>query len=110
MKALTIAAIAIAWVGLAALAAPTSAQNTANVSVDAYKKLGTMPQQGLGLAVEVWDPYMMDASVPGLIRGDGFKILRYPGGSYADLYHWQTNSATQGVGATIQPQDTLRTS
>ncbi|HEX5323441.1 MAG TPA: hypothetical protein VFW40_06615, partial [Capsulimonadaceae bacterium] len=64
-----------------------------------------MPMQGLGLGVAVWDNHMTDPAVPGLIKGAGIKILRYPGGSYADLYHWQTNSATKGLDANIQPQD-----
>jgi hypothetical protein len=90
---------------LAAFALPCFAQSTVHVNVDVYTSLGTMPEQGLGLGVAVWDDHMTDPAIPNLIKAAGFKILRYPGGSYADLYHWKTNSATKGLDANIRPQD-----
>ena len=34
--------------------------------------------------------------MPPLLRQAGLTTLRFPGGSVADVYHWQTNSASQG--------------
>lgn len=87
------------------LTLPCAAQNSANATIDVYKDLAAMPDTALGLGVAVWDNHMTDPVVHRLIEDDGIKILRYPGGSYADIYHWKTNSATKGVQANIQPQD-----
>lgn len=77
---------------------------TAHVHVDLAKPLATVPKTAYGLGVAVWDDHMMDSAVPDLIRGLGVSIVRYPGGSYADLYHWRTASATKGwESATIRP-------
>lgn len=88
---------------LACAGAAAHAQTTATVTVDAAKQLGVMTPEALGIGVAVWDQHMMDAVVPGLVRAAGFKVVRYPGGSYADIYHWRTHSATKGLHATIRP-------
>ena len=36
---------------------------------------------------------MNDAAIPALIKAAGIDALRYPGGSYSDIYNWQTNTA-----------------
>ena len=79
--------------------------STVKVSVDLGKSVGTVPELGIGLGVAVWDDHMTDKEVPGLIRNAGVSIIRYPGGSYADIYHWKTNAATKGTHANVQPQD-----
>lgn len=63
-----------------------------------------MPREGLGIGVAVWDQYMTHSDVPSLIREAGFKVIRYPGGSYSDLYHWETHTSTKGYPATIRPK------
>ena len=64
-----------------------------------------MAPEALGIGVAVWDKYMTNTDVPQLIRDAGFSVIRYPGGSYADIYHWRTHSATKGLPfkATIRP-------
>lgn len=83
-------------------AGPLDTVTSTTVKVDATKTLATMPEQGMGLGVAVWDEHMMDAAVPRLIRDAGFRVIRYPGGSYADLYQWKTHSSAKGFEANIQ--------
>jgi len=65
--------------------------------------LSNVQRDSIGIAVAVWDAHMMDYKVPELIRKVGAQVIRYPGGSYADLYQWKTHSATKGQTANIQP-------
>ena len=37
---------------------------------------------------------MNDTAIPGLLKAAGINALRYPGGSYSDIYNWQTDTAT----------------
>ncbi len=79
-----------------ALAAPASAAVAATVSVDAGRVLNAIPPAAFGMNVAVYDGLMNDAPVPGLLRDAGIGAVRYPGGSYADIYHWKTNTADGG--------------
>lgn len=73
----------------------------ANITVN------SVPAIGLGLGVAVWDDHMTDSAVPQIIKNAGFSLLRYPGGSYADLYHWKDNSGTAGMNANIRSEDSF---
>jgi hypothetical protein len=89
-------------VGLAAAvlsplhAESASAAVAATVSVDAGQSLASIPSAAFGMNVAVYDGLMNDAPVPGLLRNAGIGSVRYPGGSYADIYHWKTNTADGG--------------
>jgi alpha-L-arabinofuranosidase len=39
---------------------------------------------------------MNDAAIPALLKAAGVDALRYPGGSYSDIYNWQTQTAAEG--------------
>jgi len=39
---------------------------------------------------------MNDPAMPGLLKAAGIDALRYPGGSFSDIYNWQTNLAQGG--------------
>ena len=67
------------------------------VTVNYNSTRGAVPVHGQGIGTAVYDGNLMDAAVPGLISNAGYNIVRYPGGSYADIYHWQTNTATGGA-------------
>lgn len=73
------------------------------VNVDPAKTLATMQPLGQGIGVAVWDQHMVDAEIPKLIRDGGYSIIRYPGGSYADIYHWKTGQTTKGIEGTVMP-------
>ncbi len=77
-------------------ATPASAATSASVSVDASRSLASIPSAAFGMNVAVYDGYMNDSPVPGLLKNAGIGAVRYPGGSYADIYHWKTNTADNG--------------
>ena len=39
---------------------------------------------------------MNDTAIPGLLKAAGVDAMRYPGGSYSDIFNWQTNTAAEG--------------
>jgi hypothetical protein len=81
------------------------AQQSATVSVNAGTSLGTIPSTAFGVNTAVWDANLMDASVPGLLQQAGATVLRYPGGSTADVYNWQSNSIINGLSGYANPSD-----
>ena len=97
-----LAAGALAVAG--AVAAPPVLAGTAaaaagpqvNVTVNALEGEGTIPSTGYGLNSAVWDSQMNVPAVQDLLGQAGVGMLRYPGGSYGDIYHWQTNTAPGG--------------
>ncbi|HEU5425570.1 MAG TPA: cellulose binding domain-containing protein [Actinocrinis sp.] len=83
--------------GAAAVAATGSGTGAAvNVTVNATEGLGTIPATGYGLNSAVWDSQMNVPAVQDLLGQAGVGMLRYPGGSYGDIYHWQDNTAPGG--------------
>jgi hypothetical protein len=66
------------------------------VTVNATAGLGSMPSNGVGLNTAVYDANMNHPNMPGLLQAAGFNALRYPGGSYSDIYNWQTHVADGG--------------
>src|SRR6266567_2561582 len=76
-----------------------------SVTVNFNSSLGTVPVWGQGIGTAVYDGNLTDAAVPGLVKNAGYNIMRFPGGSYADIYHWQTNTATGG--AFVNSNDTF---
>jgi hypothetical protein len=48
----------------------------------------------LGIHTSVYDGNMQLPTTPDLLKAAGVTSLRYPGGSYADLYHWELTTAT----------------
>ncbi|MEU0805270.1 cellulose-binding protein [Streptomyces sp. NPDC005970] len=93
-------------------AAPQSAEAasaaiTASVSVDANRALAKIPTTGVGMNVAVYDGNMNHSAVPGLLRDAGVGMIRYPGGSYSDGYHWQTHTVEDGYVAPNTEFDTF---
>lgn len=102
------AAVALAGAGAVAVATvPASAATAASVSVNAGQALATIPSTGVGMNVAVYDGNMNAAAVPGLLSAAGVGLIRYPGGGYADGYHWQTNTVDGGFVAPNTDFDTF---
>ncbi|MGW4695058.1 cellulose binding domain-containing protein [Kitasatospora cineracea] len=93
--ALAVLAAALPLSAPAAAADPAPAADT-TVTVNAAAGLGTVGQAALGANTAIWDSHMNDPQVASLYRDAGIGALRYPGGSYADIYHWIDNSAPGG--------------
>ncbi|MBN9500997.1 MAG: hypothetical protein BGO01_05950 [Armatimonadetes bacterium 55-13] len=73
------------------------------VTIDSTKPMATMQPDALGVGVAVWDAHMVDQAIPKLLKDVGYRVIRYPGGSYADIYHWKTGTTTKGIQGTIKP-------
>jgi hypothetical protein len=69
---------------------------TVNVSVNAREGLGVVPDTAYGLNQAVWDTNMNTAASVDLLGRAGVRMMRYPGGSYGDGYHWATNTVSGG--------------
>ena len=82
--------------GLAAAGPAAAAATPVNVTVNADEGLGTIPATGYGLNSAVWDSQMNAPQVQDLLQQAGVRMLRYPGGSYGDIYNWQDNTAPGG--------------
>jgi hypothetical protein len=95
-----LAAAALVGAGLSqsAVPAPASAATApaAGVTVNANEGDGTIPSTGYGLNTAVWDGQMNSATTQSLLSSAGVGMLRYPGGSYGDIYNWQDNTAPGG--------------
>ena len=77
-------------------AAAVKPQTAASVTVNATAGIGTVPAHAIGLSTAVYDGDMNDTAIPPLLKAAGVDALRYPGGSYSDIYNWQTQTATGG--------------
>ncbi|HEY7432756.1 MAG TPA: cellulose binding domain-containing protein [Streptosporangiaceae bacterium] len=66
---------------------------TDSVTVNSTAALGTISSGAVGLNTAVYDGDMNDTPIPGLLKAAGFDAMRYPGGSYSDIFNWQTNTA-----------------
>src|SRR5690348_10894564 len=92
------AAITLALaVGATVVGSPAAAAIPAvHVTVNATEGLGTVPDTAYGLNQAVWDGNMNTPATVSLLGGAGVRMMRYPGGSYGDGYHWQTNTVSGG--------------
>ncbi len=90
-----LAAFVLSAGGLASAGAEHAAAATLtdSVTVNATAGLGPIPASAIGLNTAVYDSNMNDTAIPGLLKAAGIDALRYPGGSYSDIYNWQTDTA-----------------
>jgi hypothetical protein len=69
---------------------PTAA--TVEVNVDAARVIRPLDSRFIGINAAVWDSSFESQTTKALLTSMGAKILRFPGGSLSDEYHWQTNT------------------
>ncbi|HZM84280.1 MAG TPA: cellulose binding domain-containing protein [Candidatus Limnocylindrales bacterium] len=89
------------------LAATAAATTPVTVTVNARAGLARMPATGLGINDAVWDTHLGGTPTSDLLRAAGVKMIRYPGGSYGDIYHWETHTAPGGYVAPNTDFDTF---
>src|SRR4051794_38888536 len=80
------------------------------VTVNARAGLATVPGTALGVNDAVWDAELGTTAVSDLLKGAGVGMIRYPGGSYGDIYHWKDNTAPGGYVAPNTDFDTFMAS
>ena len=68
----------------------------ADVAIDLSAKLYSLPTDAIGLHTSVYANQWKNAALPGLLSASGVQMLRYPGGSYSDSYHWAAPSTSSG--------------
>ena len=81
------------WVSIGTASAAT---NTVTVSVNAGQSLAIFGSGLVGANVAIWDGLLADPRTSTLLNNASVSFVRYPGGSYGDIYHWQTNTAPGG--------------
>jgi hypothetical protein len=92
-------ALAVGLAGAVLTAPGTAAQAatpTVNVTVNAREGLGTVRDTAYGLNQAVWDGNMNTEASADLLAAAGVQMMRYPGGSYGDGFHWQTTTVSGG--------------
>ncbi|WDZ82909.1 cellulose binding domain-containing protein [Micromonospora cathayae] len=77
------------------------------VTVNARAGMATVPDTALGVNQAIWDGNLGTDETSDLLRAAGVRMLRYPGGSYADIYHWETHTAPGGYVAPNTDFDTF---
>jgi alpha-L-arabinofuranosidase len=69
---------------------------TANVTVNVSSNLAVVPATGYGLHTSVYTLTFDDPALPGKLSQGGVSMLRYPGGGYADGFHWSVSRPELG--------------
>jgi len=100
------AAVAVSAAPPGAQAAVAPAADT-TVDVDVRAGLATVPGTALGVNHAIWDSQLGTPAVSDLLKAAGVGMVRYPGGSYADIYHWRDHSAPGGYVAPNTDFDTF---
>ncbi|MBO0867856.1 MAG: cellulose binding domain-containing protein [Micromonosporaceae bacterium] len=86
------------------------ADPTTTITVNARAGLATVAPTALGINDAIWDSQLGTTAVSDLLGAAGVKMIRYPGGSYGDIYHWQTHTAPGGFVAPNTDFDTFMAS
>lgn len=71
---------------------PAQAQ-TVTVDVRASTAVRTVDERIFGVNAVIWDPEVASAQTQQLVRDAGIRIIRVPGGSLSNVYHWSTNTS-----------------
>ncbi|WP_432102022.1 cellulose binding domain-containing protein [Streptomyces sp. bgisy091] len=82
--------------GVAPAAPQPAGDADVDVRVNAQAALGTLSGAARGVNTAIWDAHMNDPEVADLMKAADVGVMRYPGGSYADIYHWETHTAPGG--------------
>ncbi|WP_328475909.1 cellulose binding domain-containing protein [Actinoplanes sp. NBC_00393] len=100
-------ALLLTGVVLAPSGVQAAAPATTRVDVDVRAGLATVGDVALGVNHAIWDKELGTTAVSDLLKDAGVQMLRYPGGSYADIYHWRDHTAPGGYVAPNTDFDTF---
>jgi hypothetical protein len=72
----------------------------AHVTINIDQTLAVMPLEGMGVCTAVYEGNLADSASAAMavpqLKAAGIGALRFPGGSYADIYNWQTAAPMNG--------------
>ncbi|SCL14370.1 Alpha-L-arabinofuranosidase [Micromonospora nigra] len=85
----------------------SAAPDPVTVTVNARAGLAPVPDTALGINHAIWDQHLGSVETSDLLRDAGVQMMRYPGGSYADIYHWKDHTAPGGYVAPNTDFDTF---
>ena len=63
-----------------------------HLAVNNSSTVRTVDSRMLGLNAAVWDNQFNTATTTSQLQALGTKVLRFPGGSLSDTYHWKSNT------------------
>jgi hypothetical protein len=82
-------------------------QKTASVQVNMKTELAVVPEAGYGVHTSIYDNAFTPPDLQDKLKAAGVAALRFPGGSYSDIYHWKSHSATADANIYINANDTF---
>ncbi|MGC4847572.1 cellulose binding domain-containing protein [Micromonospora sp. DT15] len=108
-RAALLAGLLLAASALAGVNPPTAsaAADPVTVTVNTRAGLARVPDTALGVNHAIWDSNLGTPETSDLLRDAGVQMMRYPGGSYADIYHWKDHTAPGGYVAPGTDFDTF---
>ena len=86
---------------------PAAADEAVTVTVNTRAGLEVVSEAAVGVNHAIWDTHLGSDEVADLLKDAGVKAMRYPGGSYSDIYHWETHTAPGGYVAPNTDFDTF---
>ena len=72
---------------------PKPAPSPIHISVNATQGVRTVDSRWFGVNTAIWDSHFDTPTTSALVKEMGLTILRFPGGSLSDEYHWQSNKS-----------------
>ncbi|TQM80854.1 alpha-L-arabinofuranosidase [Saccharothrix saharensis] len=102
-----LAALVAAQVALTAGAPAHAADSAVTVTVNTRAGLEVVDEAATGVNHAIWDTHLGSDAVADLLKDAGVKAMRYPGGSYSDIYHWADHTAPGGYVAPNTDFDTF---
>ncbi|NUT36068.1 MAG: alpha-L-arabinofuranosidase [Hamadaea sp.] len=107
MKRLTLLATTALAATMLAAPTPAGATDAVTVTVNTRAGLERVSDAAVGVNHAIWDPQLGTPAVADLLKDAGVQLMRYPGGSYGDIYHWKTHTAPGGYVAPDTDFDTF---
>jgi hypothetical protein len=99
MRSRLAALLALALAATTPLFVPSStalADETVTVQVNTRAGLEIVSDTAVGVNHAIWDSQLGTDTVADLMKDAGVQMMRYPGGSYSDIYHWRDHTAPGG--------------
>jgi len=70
----------------------SGASDVASASVDVQTPTAVLSPIAVGANAAAWDSNLVDRGVANLLEDASIQLMRYPGGSVSDNYHWSSNT------------------